>query len=190
MDFYNKPMPSEYCEYLEHHGIKGMKWGVRRTPEQLGHLSPKKKQSIAKRDAKKFVRAKMGYGEGAGTRRKLLKAELSEKMKDSEYKDAFDNYVKNADYEKAGKFAKRERTVKNITSNKLVRTGAKVAGASALLGVTYKACSTNPTLQRKGAVFVDEIKNVGIVNMFTSGQYTKAGRQMIFANAIKKAIFA
>lgn len=26
---------------LEHHGIKGMKWGVRRTPEQLGH-APKK----------------------------------------------------------------------------------------------------------------------------------------------------
>ncbi len=27
---------------LEHYGIKGMKWGVRRTPEQLGHKSLKK----------------------------------------------------------------------------------------------------------------------------------------------------
>lgn len=25
--------------YLSHHGIKGQKWGVRRTPEQLGHVS-------------------------------------------------------------------------------------------------------------------------------------------------------
>ena len=24
--------------YLAHHGIKGQKWGVRRTPEQLGHV--------------------------------------------------------------------------------------------------------------------------------------------------------
>lgn len=26
-----------YKSYLEHHGIKGQRWGVRRTPEQLGH---------------------------------------------------------------------------------------------------------------------------------------------------------
>lgn len=35
MDIYNKPSPQEY---LAHYGVKGMKWGVRRTPEQLGHL--------------------------------------------------------------------------------------------------------------------------------------------------------
>lgn len=27
-----------YRSYLQHYGIKGMKWGVRRTPEQLGHV--------------------------------------------------------------------------------------------------------------------------------------------------------
>lgn len=35
MDIYNKPFPQEY---LAHYGVKGMKWGIRRTPEQLGHL--------------------------------------------------------------------------------------------------------------------------------------------------------
>lgn len=29
-------------DYLEHHGIKGQRWGVRRTPEQLGHILKKK----------------------------------------------------------------------------------------------------------------------------------------------------
>lgn len=28
--------------YLEHHGVKGQRWGVRRTPEQLGHILQKK----------------------------------------------------------------------------------------------------------------------------------------------------
>lgn len=36
-------------DYLAHHGIKGQKWGVRRTPEELGHVSPgKKKKNSAK----------------------------------------------------------------------------------------------------------------------------------------------
>ena len=35
-------------DYLMHYGIKGMKWGVRRTPEQLGHKKIKadKKKSL------------------------------------------------------------------------------------------------------------------------------------------------
>lgn len=30
---------SLYCGCIWHHGIKGQKWGVRRTPEELGHFS-------------------------------------------------------------------------------------------------------------------------------------------------------
>jgi hypothetical protein len=35
-------------EYLEHYGIKGMRWGIRRTPEQLGHYIERTKKKISK----------------------------------------------------------------------------------------------------------------------------------------------
>lgn len=58
---------------LEHHGIKGQKWGVRKS---IHNASTNHK---AKKDAKRYADAKMYYGKGAGTRRKLLKAEIDKK---------------------------------------------------------------------------------------------------------------
>ena len=37
---------------LKHHGIIGQKWGIRRTPAQLGNLSKKDSKWIAKKSNK------------------------------------------------------------------------------------------------------------------------------------------
>ena len=66
---------------LMHYGVKGMKWGVRRR---------------ARRDAKEFTQAKMYYGEGAGNRRKLIKATVKARSKDPFYKSEFDKAVRGA----------------------------------------------------------------------------------------------
>ena len=44
---------------LTHHGIKGMHWGVRRTPEQLGHKSSGKSGKIRSDAADEAKRADM-----------------------------------------------------------------------------------------------------------------------------------
>ena len=39
--------------------------------------------------------ARMYYGEGAGNRRKMIKAKVDQRSKDAAYKKAFDNHVSN-----------------------------------------------------------------------------------------------
>lgn len=123
---------------LNHSGVLGMRWGVRKDDSNSvsGHT-----QRLASRDAKRYADAKMFYGKGAGTRRKLLKAELDKKKKDIPgYEKVFDEKVKNADYAKSASKAKRERTTKDIAYRARVSTkqflgitgSLTVAAASAL----------------------------------------------------------
>lgn len=91
---------------LAHYGVKGMRWGVHRSrPEGVSRSTNR----AAKKDAKEFTRAKMYYGEGAGNRRKLIKAKVAQRSKDPSYKKAFDHYVANTDWEKRSKEARSKR---------------------------------------------------------------------------------
>ena len=101
---------------LAHHGIKGQKWGVRRSPEELGHRVPRSTIRAAKKDAKEFARAKMFYGEGAGNRRKLIKATVNERSKDPDYKREFEKALAKQDMADHAAKARKERTVRTAAS--------------------------------------------------------------------------
>lgn len=102
---------------LKHYGVIGMRWGVRHDKEKSGINRRTAKR--AQKDAKEYARAKMFYGEGAGTRRKLIKNTVKERSKDPNYKKAFDEALANQDMAKHVKKAQHERTRKDIRKKQL-----------------------------------------------------------------------
>lgn len=114
---------------LMHYGVKGMKWGVRRR---------------ARRDAKEYTLARMYYGEGAGNRRKLIKATVKDRSKDPFYKSEFDKAVSKTDMSKRASQAQRQRGRKNArnATGKTVRgvgniASGNVSRAGGALALTY-----------------------------------------------------
>jgi hypothetical protein len=94
----------------------------------------------------------MFYGEGAGTRRKLIKAKVDARSaKDPAYKKAFDHHVANTDMGKRAEQARSQRSRKDA-ANYVAKTGrgvkrmvAPAAGTVAALGIaTY---ITNPAFR-------------------------------------------
>lgn len=78
---YKRPYPDELC----HYGVKGMKWGIRRTPAQLGHDVSKKMKKAAGSAATAVGTAAKKAGTAISTsvknRRATKAAEKAEKAK-------------------------------------------------------------------------------------------------------------
>lgn len=88
-------MDEEVDLFLEHFGVKGMRWGVRK--DRAPGVSSRVNRE-AKKDAAEFARAKAFYGQGAGTRRKLIKQTVEGKEKRIPgYKKAFDHHLDRQD---------------------------------------------------------------------------------------------
>lgn len=69
----------------------------------------KKISKLAKNDAERWLSAEMAYGEGAGTRRKLLGAEIDQNMNFPGYIEAFDAAYNALDKNVFAKKAIKER---------------------------------------------------------------------------------
>lgn len=134
-----------YSDYLAHFNPNHDPRTGQFASGPTANFSYRKVKRVAKKDAKEFARAKMFYGEGAGNRRKLIKASVQEKSKDPRYKDLFDQFLQEQDMSKHASAAKAERTRKDIAKgtaktargvyHTIVGDGAKVA-ASVALGFT------------------------------------------------------
>lgn len=132
---------------LAHYGVKGMKWGVRRSdPSGVS----RKTNREARKDAEEFARAKMFYGEGAGTRRKLIKAKIEAKSKkDPNYKKAFDQHLSSQDMGKHAEKARGERKRKNIKKS----AGRGIRGTRHILNGNSQYASAATAIAVGGALY-------------------------------------
>lgn len=132
---------------LIHYGVKGMHWGVRRDGPTGVSSSTNR---AAKKDAKEFARAKQFYGEGAGTRRKLIKAKVEGKSKtSSSYKKAFDHHLDRQDTSKHAAKAQSERKRKNVANS----TRKGIRGTSHILRGNSQYASAATAIVVGGALY-------------------------------------
>lgn len=117
--------PEEVHNYLEHHGIKGMRWGVRRTPEELGHR-------LKARNARHYGKynkavAKIGKIQGDKTVNQLSTKEKEKMVKAVEKAQSY--LKKMASDEK--KYGKKIAKAETREAEEKEKTAAKEAAKSA-----------------------------------------------------------
>ena len=168
-------------DLLNHYGVKGMKWGVRKNrPEGVSRRTNRQ----AKKDAEEFTKAKMYYGEGAGTRRKLIKNTVEARAKkDPSYKKAFDAHVENTDYAKRAQQARSQRKSTD-TKKAVAKTGKQVShalrGNSQYAGFGAMAIAAAGTYawQNGGSDFIRQNGSQAVSNIVSEINIAKTRRQL------------
>ena len=109
---------------IYHHGIKGMKWGVRRTAEQLGHKIREAKKANAER-----IQAEKEAGIRQYSRKELAQLsdrDLEQLNRRLQMRSQYDSYFKK---ENQNRIDKGQSVIKKIWNKSVVDVGTKTTSA-------------------------------------------------------------
>lgn len=120
---------------LMHHGIRGMRWGVRRTPEQLGRVSgSSKKKTIGRDKVEKTKKSTKSSDVTKKTFKEMTDAELREKIArlelEKRYKDLSKSDPKPNSKGKAFIMDVLEKSGKNIATQLTTYAMGKAVNAT------------------------------------------------------------
>ena len=119
-------------DVIMHHGIKGMKWGIRRTPEQLGHkASPKHRDAAGRRD---YASARIAY------RRKKKKEDYDKRL--AKDKERYKNNPEKLKRAKAKYQTKMDRIDKAAKTSAALREVGKFYVGNLARSTAYNVGST------------------------------------------------
>lgn len=91
--------------YISHHGILGMRWGVRRTPEQLGYSSKSKSKKISSKEKKPSI----------GRQKRALKRENRYYKKISKLESKYRSGLSDSDLQDRINRIENEKRLKRVT---------------------------------------------------------------------------
>lgn len=146
---------------LAHHGILGMKWGVRRTPEQLGYRNT---SNLTKARAKKIrtnakIQAEMIKRQGKN-QAKIEKAEAKAKAVTDKAKEKYDPETKRANEDAAKASTAPQKSIKEMSDEEIMQKIDRLR-LEKTLKMTMKelAAMEPPVPENKIKKFVGETMN-------------------------------
>ena len=147
-------------DYPAHHGIKGQKWGVRRTPEELGH------RSKAPKAPKKSIFEKAG--EKRQQRREKNSADEREALKDylRKHPKKMPKYAKALTESEANDIISKiqfDRKLKNVREEEVQAGWDKIRNASIRVNTLYNLLNNSKNLYNTAAEINNALIDVGAV---------------------------